>query len=141
MSTWLYQLNPKDWPPETFRYEIWERERWHWGYGQKRGTAVPATGDTIVFFYAPSGGSDPGIYGWAVVERCDTENSTLYFIPVTPTDHLKMDPWWDEKAKEVADEIRGGMKQATLFQVPDDKIAEIRAGVRKWLHGVHEHAA
>ena len=57
-----YQLNSKDWPPETFRYEIWERERWHWGYGKKRGDAVPATGDTIVFFYAPSGGDDPGIY-------------------------------------------------------------------------------
>jgi hypothetical protein len=52
-----------------------------------------------------------------------------------------MDPWWDGKAKEVAEEIRGGMKRATLFQVPDGKIAEIRAGVRKWLHGVHANAA
>ena len=64
MSSWLYQLNPNGWRPEIFRYEIWERARWHWGYGQKRGETLPDTGDTIVFFYAPSGGTDPGIYGW-----------------------------------------------------------------------------
>jgi hypothetical protein len=138
MSMWLYQLNPVDWPPEIFRYEIWEQERWHWGYGQKRGDANPAVGDTIVFFYAPSGGKDPGIYGWAVIERCDLKSGTLYFIPVSPTDHLKMDPWWDKQASKVADEIRGPMKQATLFQVPQAKVSVVRSGIRKWLQSPHE---
>lgn len=136
MSMWLYQLNQKDWRPEIFRYEIWERERWHWGYGQKRDAKDPAVGDTIVFFYAKSGGDDPGIYGWAIVERWDLGSNTLYFIPVAPTDRLKMHPWWDNEAKMVTDEVRGGMKQATLFLVPDDKISEIRSGIRTWLHSV-----
>ena len=141
MSMWLYQLNPQDWPPETFRYEIWERERWHWSYGKKRGTASPAVGDTVVFFYAPSGGTDPGIYGWAVIERCDADSGALYFIPVTPTDHLKMDPWWDDQAKAAVNDIRGAMKQATLFQVPPDQVSVIRAGVRRWLHSATNGSA
>ena len=133
MSMWLYQLNQKDWPPEVFRYEIWERERWHWGYGQKRGDATPATGDTLVFFYAASGGDNPGIYAWAVVERCDEKSGTLYFIPATPTDHLKMDPWWDEAAKKLADETRGPMKQATLFLIGEDLVPKVRHGIKSWL--------
>lgn len=133
MSTWLYQLNPTTWPPETFRYEIWERERWHWGYGNKRGADEPKTGDTLVFYYARSGGTDPGIYGWAVVERCDVDSHTLYFIPVAPTDRLKMHPWWDHEMKALSDEVRGGMKQATLFEMSGEDRDRIRSGIRSWL--------
>lgn len=133
MSTWLYQLNPKAWTPEVFRFEIWEGRHWHWTFGQKRGDAIPSVGDTIVFFYAATGGDDPGIYGWAVLERCDVESRTLYFIPTAPTDWLKMDPWWDDEAKQLTDEIRGPMKQATLFEVSRDDTLRIRNGIRRWL--------
>ena len=134
MSMWLYQLNQKLWTPEIFRYEIWEDRRWHWTYGQKRGEAMPKTGDMLVFFYSQSSGSDPGIYAWAVVERCDSESKTLYFIPTAPTNHLKMDPWWDQEAKRVTDEIRGDMQQATLFQVPPELIPCLRIGIKRWLN-------
>jgi len=133
MNTWIYQLNQQDWKPGIFRYEIWENQRWHWSYGQKRGDATPEVGDTVVFFYAPASGNDPGIYGWAIVERCDAESKTLYFIPTAPTNHLKMHPWWDDDAKSVTDEIRGPMKQATLFQVRNEMISRIRSGIRNWL--------
>ncbi|MDR0535169.1 MAG: hypothetical protein LBG65_02260 [Puniceicoccales bacterium] len=113
MSTRLYQLNAQDWSPETFRYEIWEGKPWHWRYGKKLAKALPETGDTIVLFYAPSGCDDPGFYGWAVLERCHAESQTLYFLPATPTNHLKMDPWWNEDAKRLVDAIRGKMTQAT----------------------------
>lgn len=140
MSMWLYQLNQKSWPPNIFRYEIWEHQRWHWSYGQKRGDANPEVGDVLVFFYAASAGTDPGIYAWAVVERCDIENATLYFIPTTPTNHLKMDPWWDDEAKKLTDEIRGPMKQATLFQVPEEIVPKLRHGIKKWLsYSVRSH--
>lgn len=69
MSTWLYQLNAHDWSPETFRYEIWEGKSWRWGYGSKRGDAEFEVGDTLIFFHTPTGCSDPGFYGWAVLER------------------------------------------------------------------------
>jgi hypothetical protein len=133
MGMWLYQLNQKSWPPNIFRYEIWENHRWHWPYGQKRGNEEPGVGDILVFFYAPAAGDNPGIYAWAVIERCDADDQTLYFIPTSPTNHLKMDPWWGEDVKKIADEIRGGMKQATLFPVPEGLVPKIRVGIKKWL--------
>ena len=135
MSTWLYQLNAQEWSPETFRYEIWEGKPWHWGYGRKQDKAMPETGDTIVFFYAPSGCEDPGFYGWAVLERHNAGSQSLYFLPAAPTNHLKMDPWWSEDAKALADRIRGGMAQATLFRIKDAERNILRAALRRHLAG------
>ncbi len=130
MSAWLYQLNPKKWTPETFRYEIWEGKQWGWIVGSKRGDNVPSAGDTIFFFYAKSGGNDPGIYGWAVLERYDERNQMLYFIPCAPTNWLKMDPWWDDNAVDIVDRVRGKMKQATLFKIDSIDVNRIRQGLR-----------
>jgi len=137
MSTWLYQLNPKAWTPETFRFEIWEGQRWHWDYGTKRGGdgANPNIGDTVVFFYARSGGDDPGIYGWAVLDRCEPADHRLYFVPAAPTNYLKMTPWWDKVAERLTDRIRGSVKQGTLWHVSSDDTKALRAGVRRWLAG------
>ena len=85
-----------------------------------------------MFFYAAGAGDDPGIYGWAVIDRYDEENGTIYFIPTAPTNHLKMDPWWDDAVKKLTDDIRGPMKQATLFPVAKDLLPKIRKGVRTW---------
>lgn len=113
MSAWLYQLNSKDWSPETFRFEIWEGQRWHWGYGTKRGGAGdPKPGDTVVFFYAKTGGDDPGIHGWAVLDRCEPDDHRLYFVPAAPTNYLKMTPWWDKEAAWLPHDLRGVFRQA-----------------------------
>ncbi len=137
MSTWLYQLNAKDWTPETFRYEIWEGKPWHWGYGKKLSKALPQTGDTLVFFYAPTGCKeiDRGFYGWAVLERLHPDNETLYFLPAAPTNHLKMDPWWSDDAKRLVDAIRGKMTQATLFRIEDEELKTLRTALRHHLSG------
>jgi len=134
MSTWLYQLNPKDWPPEVFRYEIRENQRWRWRCGRIQSKEEPATGDTLLFFYALKGGKDPGFYGWAVVERFDKDNRLLYFIPAPPTDHLKIDPWGNAEAMAIAVEIRGKMKQATLFPVSRKLLPGIRLGIKRWFN-------
>ena len=108
MATWLYQLSANVWSPERFRLEIWEGERWHWPVGGKSsGGTWPQPGDSVVFFYAPTHGTDPGFYGWAaVLEWYEDSSSPLYFRPTAPSDRLKMDPWWDDEAKELALEIR-----------------------------------
>ena len=62
----------------------------------------------------------------------------MYFRPVAPSDHLKMHPWWDSAAKEVADAVRGKVKQGTLWEVPDDLAAVISAGITAWLCHSHE---
>ena len=131
---WLYQLNQKSWSPNIFRYEIWENQRWHWPYGQKKGNETPEVGDVVVFFYAPSAGIDPGIYAWAIIDRCDVDSKTFYFTPAARTNHLKMDPWWGEGVKKVTDEIRGPMKQGTLFPVAPELVRKIRVGIKKWLN-------
>ena len=136
MSTWLYQLNAQDWSPETFRYEIWEGKPWRWGYGTKRGAAELEAGDTLIFFYAPTKCSDPGFYGWAVLERHREEDSLLYFTPTAPTNRLKLDPCWDEgTTKKLVDKIRGRMTQATLFLIEPTELRQLRAALRRHLRG------
>ncbi len=127
MSMWLYQITHDVWPPSRFRIEIWEGERWRWPVGAMVGTEMPAPGDRVVFYYAKTGAAEPGFYGWGVViESYDKE---MYFRPVRPTDELKMYPWWDDEAAELADLIRGKMKQRTLWPIPEDLISRVAAGI------------
>jgi len=92
---------------------------------------MPEPGDTLIFFYAKTDCDEPGIYGWAVVDRA--EENMLYFTPTAPTNHLKMDPWWDDNARQLTDDIRGGMPRATLFEVPDGMVVRVRHVIKKWL--------
>ena|SRR6266536_3987548 len=134
MATWFYQINSQSWPQERYRIEIWEGERWSWPVGQKLTQGhVPAVGDVITFFYAKGGNVDPGFFGWAVILEWLRENSTLYFRAVSPSDQLKMDPWWDEEAEDLANRIRGKMKQRTLWFVELEDARRLRAGIKKWV--------
>ena len=68
MSMWLYQIDAQNWSPQRYRVEIWEGERWAWPVGQKRLSGhEPQTGDIVVFYNTPSGGTDYGFYGWAII--------------------------------------------------------------------------
>ncbi len=138
MSMWMYQINQRSWSPQRYRLEIWERERWAWPVGNMAGAGkMPEPGDTVVFFYAPSGGIDPGFYGWAVIlEWLEGTDTQLYFRPVAPSDHLKMHPWWDSEAHLLADDIRGRMKQRTLWIISDDLATRLRRGITSWIAGV-----
>src|SRR5438034_3886935 len=120
MSMWLYQMNQSEWPPNSYRLDIWENERWSWPVGRIVGTGAPKAGDRVVFFYAPTGGVEPGFYGWAIVLEWLEDERRLYFRPVAPSDHLKMHPWWDDRARDVANQTRGGVKQGTRWHVPDE---------------------
>jgi hypothetical protein len=139
MTTWLYQMSEKYWSPERYRFEIWEGEKWAWPVGKKAlGENVPQAGDTVAFFFAHYGGSDPGFYGWAVVLDWYANSDTpLMFRPAAPSDHLKMHPWWNDEASQLADAIRGKMKQRTLWVVSDDLVDRLRQGVTAWMS--HRH--
>ncbi len=134
MSTWLYQINQEWWGPQRYRLAIWEGERWAWPVRRKVGaTKPPEPGDVVVFFYAPSGGSDPGFYGWAVITAWfpGENQAEMYFRPVAPSDLLKMHPWWDEDARTLADRIRGKVKQGTLWRVEDQNLEALRDGISR----------
>jgi len=70
-----------------------------------------------------------------VLERHHDKNQSFYFIPAAPTNHLKMDPWWNEDATVLVDHIRGGMAQATLFRIKDGNFKTLRAALRRPLGG------
>jgi hypothetical protein len=88
-----------------------------------------------VFFYAPSGGSEAGFYGWAIVLDMHDDDRGMYFRPVSPSDYLKMNPWWDADAKVLADAIRGKVKQGTLWKVADEVAPALSRGITAWLAG------
>jgi hypothetical protein len=144
---WLYQLNQEKWPPGLFRRDIWEGVPWHFKCGLIRkpseGEGSLTLGDVVVFFYTEAKGQEPGIYGWAVVDRIDKVDGggledRLHFIPSAPTNHLKMDPWWDKQVEEITGRIRKPLYTATLFEfgvleVTQGTPKEIRDGIKKWL--------
>jgi hypothetical protein len=98
MAMWPYRINREQWPPERYRIEIWERERWSWLVGRVsrggRDSEDARPGDNVVFFYAPTGGTDCGFYGWAVVLEWLEQGAAResYFRPLSPSDHLKTNP-------------------------------------------------
>jgi hypothetical protein len=136
MTAWLYQISPKLWTTQRYRLEVWEGEKWAWSVGKKSLNKIHiVVGDTVVFYYAKSGGEDPGFYGWAVVlEWYPNSDTPLIFMPTAPSDHLKMDPWWDDNAEKLANKIRGKIAQGTLFEIKsNDYIHELRYGIDAWL--------
>jgi hypothetical protein len=54
MTMWFYQMNQRQWPPNSYRLDIWENERWRWPTG-KRAPKGLKPGDRVVFFYARKG--------------------------------------------------------------------------------------
>lgn len=143
MSTWLYQMDAAEWPPETFRHEIWEGRSWRWERRKMKSAAgvEPEVGDTIVFYYCRTNCPDDwGIYGWAVLDRYDAKLKRLHFTPSAPTNWLKMDPWRDDESEKqvqcLANDIRGRMYTGTLFLLTESEhIESVRRGIRRHLSG------
>jgi hypothetical protein len=134
MSMWLYQIDAQNWSPQRYRLEIWEGERWAWPVGQKRLSGQePIPGDIVVFYNTPSGGTDFGFYGWAIILEWFENGSELYFRPVAPSDLLKMHPWRDQPARDIADAIRGKVKQGTFWYVPEELEFAVRDGIFRWI--------
>jgi len=46
-----------------------------------------------------------------------------------------MHPWSGPSALSLADEIRGPVKQGTLWRVPDELVPRLRKGLFDWLAG------
>ena len=137
MAKWLHQLTEKSWSLNNYCLDIWEGERWEWEVGRvTRAVTEPKPGGTVAFFYALAKCIEPGSYGWAVILLWTTEEKQrFYFRPVPPSDQLKMRPWWDDQAKQIADQVSGKVARGTLWPVPDDLTKVIRAGISSWVNG------
>ncbi len=141
MSYWFYQLNQQRWEPGRFRIEVWENEPWSWTVGRAiLEGEEPRAGDSVAFFYAPTGGDDPGFFAWAVVLEWYKDHDGeqhISFRPAAPANHLKMHPWWNDEARTIADEVRGRMMKRTLWLVPDELWKRIREGITGWVSGLN----
>ncbi len=136
MKTWLYQLDAKKWSPNLFRCAIWEGRQWQWNRKRSRpADAVPDPGDALLFFYT-MGTKEPGIYGWGIIDRCEDfgDDKMLNFTPTAPTNHLKVDPWWDTECERIVTEIRPMPNAGTLLEVPENLVPQIRRGIKRWVY-------
>jgi hypothetical protein len=137
LAAWLYQMNQGLWPPSSYRLDVWENERWSWPIGRVRGSETPRPGDRLFFFFAPSGGAEGGICGWAVVLDwpASDDDTRVRFRPVAPSDQLKMCPWWDDEVKQIVDQVRGAVKQGTVWPVDDATAQALGRGIARWVGG------
>jgi hypothetical protein len=137
MSTWMYQIDQQQRPPERYRLEVWDGERWNWPVGRKMpADETPKPGDIVAFFNSTTRAADPGFYGWAVIlEWYQVVPVNMYFRPVAPSDALKMNPWNSGEALALADDIRGRVKRGTLWLVRERMVPRLRKGIFEWLRG------
>jgi hypothetical protein len=131
MSAWLYQMTSnkeEPWNPNQYRMEVWEGSPVTWPVGRilKRGGEGISRGDTVVFFFAKTGNSEPGLYGWGIVLEIVESNvrNRIKFQVSPPSDYLKMIVIWDKQLEEVIERIRGDVAQGTMWPI-DDKDFEI----------------
>lgn len=135
MAYWLYQMSSPVWSSGLYRLEVWEGEHTNWQISRKvPKNKSPQMGDIMVLFYAPSGESDPGIYGWAVVIRFD--GYEVRFMPSSPSDYMKMNPVWDDDVKNIIDQIRGRVATGTVWEIEDSLFKQLRQKIAAHVYGV-----
>jgi hypothetical protein len=136
MAVCLYQMSHKDWPPERYREEVWERELVSWPAGRVIGKSEPEPGDSMILWYAKTGNPDPGLYGWGVIVGTSAiqNRKRVRWRPVSPSDYLKMNPILDDEIAGIIDQIRKGMPRATMWPIPPEQIRSIRSRI-------HNHIA
>jgi hypothetical protein len=138
MAAWLYQMaEDEEWKPEDYRHSVWEGEMVTWLHRKivRRGSTGPDAGDRIIFFFAKSGTSAPGICGWGVILQMHLKRGELTFRVVYPSDFLKMKPIWDTSVKKLVNDIRGGHPRATMWLARPRAYDALAAKIQDYLRG------
>ena len=138
MTLWLYQMNATKWPIERYRAEVWEgSDVQNWLVGEIRPSTpkgLPLPGDMMILCYVKTGQSDPGIYGWGIVLRCDQWEINLRLA--SPSDYLKMNPVWDDDIDKTIAKFCGKWRQATLFEDKANSLRHLREKIAQHVYGV-----
>ncbi len=135
MAYWLYQMSTEYYSHERYRTEVWEGTpvtNWSIGESKRKPTDVHF-GDTVILFFAKTGASEPGIYGWGIITLFDKE--VINFRPASPSDYLKMSPLWNENVSDIVDEIRGGMPQMTMWELDDAQVGKLQKKIAEHVFG------
>jgi hypothetical protein len=135
VQAWLYQmsaqLDPK-WGPAEYRAQAWEDTPITWPTHRVTG-GVPAIGDVVVTFFAPSGNPDPGIYGLGIITNVFPSRDHFEFRLCPPSDQLKTVPMWDTRLKRLVDRVRGRVKQGTLWPIDRTAFDGVQKRIRSHL--------
>lgn len=133
MSRWLYQMSETAWASENYRREVREGRLVRWPTRKIMfKTEPPAEGDLLVCFYAPSGAKKPGICGLGLITKCLPKSRQFDWLPLPPTNSLKQEPWWDERAKEISELVRAQSPRGTMYALPAALDTDIRRGAFAW---------
>jgi len=133
MSRWFYQMSETSWPSENYRREVSEGKVVRWPT-RKRMFAheSPAAGDIIICFYAPAACDRPGVCGFGIVTKYLPKTRRLDWLVLPPTNALKLRPWWDERAREIAELVRAQSPRGTMYALPAVIDSDLRRGLFAW---------
>lgn len=124
-----------NWLSSEYRQEVWEENTIRWNVGKiytKNNKSIEP-GDIVYLFYAKTRNEEPGIYGWGIINKYNKLRKRIDYRPVFPSDYLKMNPIWNKKISEVVDNIRGGMKQGTMWEIEEEYIKKLNKTIHNWL--------
>lgn len=93
---------------------------------------APAAGDIIICFYAVSACDSPGICGFGMVTKYLPKSRTFDWMPLPPTNKLKLRPWWNERVNEIADSVRRQSLRGTMYELPAALETDLRRGLFAW---------
>ena len=136
MSRWLYQMSEESWASENYRHEVREGQMLRWPTRRRVfAHEAPAAGDILLCFYAPAECEHPGICGFGLITKYLPKTRRFDWLPLPPTNALKKHPWWDERAKEIADLIRAQSPRGTMYAIPAALDTDLRRGMFEWIEG------
>lgn len=133
MSRWFYQMSEREWPIVNYRRKVQEGRSIRWPTRKLMfASEPPAAGDLIICFYAPAEAEAPGVCGVGILTKYLPKSRKFDWLPLPPTDTLKRVPWWDERAKEIADLIRAQSPRGTMYALGAALDTDLRRGAFVW---------
>lgn len=126
---WLYQLSTSDWDQNSYRIEVAEGERVAWPVGRKQTKRDPQAGERIVCWWAKTGSREYGVIGWGVLDG-HTYAAGIRWHPYPPSNRWAMSPLVSAEVERIIDQVRGTMRQATLFAAEGELALELLAAIR-----------
>jgi hypothetical protein len=133
MSRWLYQMSESSWSSDNYRRDVKEGRCVRWPTRKMMfAGAAPAPGDLLICFYAPTACKAPGFCGLGLITKYLPLSKRFDWVPVPPTNVLRHAPWWDERARDIADLIRAQSPRATMYPLPAAIDTDLRRGLFQW---------
>jgi hypothetical protein len=133
VSRWLYQMSERGWASANYRAAVREGKTLRWPtYKVMFSSDDPAAGDLMILTYAETKASAPGICGLGLILKYLPRSRRFDWLVLPPTNSLKANPWWDNRAIEIVDAVRKEQPQATMYFLSAALETDLRRGLFAW---------